>query len=113
MQGRCPGGCGFVGSVRAVTSHMGGCSQYAQRFAEGADLRTPEDEFRAHAVDRKPAAAPRAPRVSAPEVSVEPATVSSPQPKRTATRRSAPMAAVPERVPGPVYVEYWQVPQSL
>lgn len=109
-QGRCPGGCGETGSIKAVTSHMAGCARYAQRFAAGEELRDPAEEFRLFAAERKPAATPRAPRAPRPEPSDPGATV-PPAPKRP-TRREAP-AGEPGRVSEPVRVEYWQVPQTL
>lgn len=100
-QGRCPG-CGAVDTLKASNAHIGRCPEYAQRFLAGEDLPSPAEAFRRWSVERKPAPAPRAPRMARPEVSDSPARVAPPpKPERTG------------RVPQPVYVEYWDTPQYL
>lgn len=110
-QAKCPG-CGETGSSKAINSHMGGCPRYAERFAAGEEMRSPEDEFRQTAAKRAVATAPRPPRAPRPKVSDPAATVSEPVPPKRTTRRSGSVGET-ERVPGPVNVEVWEVPQSL
>ncbi|MFA7264792.1 MAG: hypothetical protein WC054_00530 [Candidatus Nanopelagicales bacterium] len=110
-QGMCPG-CGETGSVKAIDAHVGGCSKYAGRWAAGEELLSPAEEFRRVAAERVVSAAPRPVSKVAPEVSVPAATVAvAEKPKRT-PRRAAPVE-VPVREPGPVNVEFWDIPQSL
>ncbi len=111
-QGMCPG-CGDTGSAKAINSHIGGCRSYAQRFAAGDVLLSPEDEFRRVAAERAPAPAPRVPRAPRTELSDPGATVSEPAPPKKAPRPRSESVEVLVRTPAPVFVEYWEVPQSL
>jgi hypothetical protein len=107
-QALCPGCRDFSGSPKAVTSHLAGCSAYAQLFASGAEVPDPEALFREVAAERAPVAVARAPRAARPKVSEPRATVPAP-------RRTAPVVESGDstRKPEPVFVEYWDIPQSL
>lgn len=126
MKGMCPGGCGKQGTLKAISAHMASCPEVAKRFADGAELRSPEEEYRSwteeRAAEQAKGRAPRVPKVEAPEVSGVSATVpeaapevvwetpAPEQPKAKAPRRTP---APVERVAGPVFVEYWQTPTHL
>lgn len=98
--GRCAG-CGFQGSVRAAQAHVSRCPAYAVLFRDAPERALdPVAEFRRALAENKPAPVVSRPRVSRPELSEAPVMVPEARP-------------VPARQPGPVNVEYWQVPDSL
>lgn len=99
-QGRCAG-CGEEGLLRSLEAHVARCSSYAALFrSDPSRALSPAEEARRVAGERTAAPVRRA-RAPRPKVSEVPATV-------------VPLRAVaPERIPGPVIVEYWQVPDFV
>ena len=104
-KGRCAGvGCGFEGSLKAAESHIMRCPAWVELYRLDPDRAlVPAEEFQRVEAERAvsaPAVKPDPPRVSRPKVS-DPVV------------RVASVPVVEARIPGPVSVEYWRVPQSL